>query len=351
TRCGSSWASWVPRRQPRWWRCCTSAPAVSRSSHWSWPPSRSSPWAARCSSPTARRSCSRSYGQRQCLFRPARAGFPPEPNGSCWPETGRVACSSTATRPFVVLCDRAIHACDDHALRCERRQCLVGGLHTAIRRDCREGFLPGSGRRGLAVLGGAVLEEVRVLHRVQHLIEPGQRILLDVEQRVKAELHEPAVGNVADVGLDLARRQALHRSLLECQVDKRVLMIHDGGAGQVDLPPQILGPYLLIFLYEGAEQADDRLAVQRLVTHRPGDDLPHPLHLPEAGEVQQDCEGGEQLQPLGERAEGSKRLGDLELRVDREALHIVIFVLHLLVAQECLVLEFRHADRIQEMAV
>ncbi len=88
-----------------------------------------------------------------------------------------------------------------------------------------------------------------------------------------------------------------------------------------------------------------------LVAHRPGDDLAHPLHLPEAREIQQDGEGGEQLQPLGEGAEGGQGLGDFVFRIDREALHVVVLVLHLLVFEEGLVLDLRYADGVEQVAV
>jgi len=57
-----------------------------------------------------------------------------------------------------------------------------------------EGFLPRSGGGGLAVLGGAVLEEVRVLHRVQHVVQPRKRVAGDVEDFVQAEFDQPPVG-------------------------------------------------------------------------------------------------------------------------------------------------------------
>ena len=180
-----------------------------------------------------------------------------------------------------------------------------------------ERFLPGADGRRLAVFGGAVFEEIGVLDGIQHLVQPGQRIPRDVIKRVEAELGQAAVGDEADVLLHLARHQALHRAELEGEIDEGVLVVHDGGADDVDFAPQFLGPDLGIFLHEGAEQADDREAVQRLVAHRPGDDLAHALHFAEAREIQQDCEGREQLQPFGEGAEGRQRLGDLMLRIRR----------------------------------
>ena len=91
--------------------------------------------------------------------------------------------------------------------------------------------------------------------------------------------------------------------------------------------------------------------MQCLVAHRPGDDLPHPLHLVEAREVQQDRERSKQLQPLGERAERRQRLGDLVLAVHPEGLHVVVLVLHLLVFEEGRIFGLRHPDRVQQVAI
>ena len=57
------------------------------------------------------------------------------------------------------------------------------------------------------------------------------------------------------------------------------------------------------------------------------------------------------MQAFGEGAEGGERLGDLGLRFDREGLHIVVLVLHLLVLEEGRVLDFRHSDGIKKMGV
>ena len=54
----------------------------------------------------------------------------------------------------------------------------------------------------LLVPGGAILEEIRVFDRVQHLVEPWQRVALHAVQRVQPKLHQAAVGDVADVFLD-----------------------------------------------------------------------------------------------------------------------------------------------------
>ena len=90
---------------------------------------------------------------------------------------------------------------------------------------------------------------------------------------------------------------------------------------------------------------------ERLVAHRPGDDLAHPLHLVDAREVHQDREAREQLKPLGEGAEHRERLGDVLLGVGAELPHEVVLVLHLPVAEEGLVLGLRHADRVEEMRI
>ena len=125
----------------------------------------------------------------------------------------------------------------------------------------------------------------------------------------------------------------------------------DGLADLREFAAETVGPDLGILLDEGAEEADDREAVERLVADRPGDDLAHALELAEAREVQEDGEGGEELQALGEGAEGGQGLGDLVPVGDREALHVVVLVLHLLIFQEGRVLGLRHADRVEEMGV
>jgi hypothetical protein len=81
-----------------------------------------------------------------------------------------------------------------------------------------------------------------VLDGVQHLVQPGSGLLGRRGTIVQAELHQPAVGDVADVFLDLARGQSLDRPLLEGEIDERVLVFDDGGAGQVDFALQFLGP-------------------------------------------------------------------------------------------------------------
>src|SRR5690348_2884402 len=63
-----------------------------------------------------------------------------------------------------------------------------------------ERLFPRPPRRGLRVLRRAVLEEIRVLDGVQHLVHPGQRVLrvLAVDG-LEAELGQAAVGDEADV--------------------------------------------------------------------------------------------------------------------------------------------------------
>ena len=109
--------------------------------------------------------------------------------------------------------------------------------------------------------------------------------------------------------------QALDRAQLERQVDEAILMVHDRCTADVDFPAQILRPDGGVLLHEGAEQLDDRLAVQALVAHRPGDDLAHSFHFAEARKIQQNREGSEQLQAFREGAERCQSLGDLRLVV------------------------------------
>ncbi len=78
--------------------------------------------------------------------------------------------------------------------------------------------------------------------------------------------------------------------------------------------------------------------------------VPH-LHLVEAREVQQDREAGEQLQALGEGAEDGEGEGDVLFRVAGEGLHIIVLVLHLLVAEESGILRLGHADGVQQVRV
>ena len=190
-----------------------------------------------------------------------------------------------------------------------------------------------------------------MLHRVQHLVEPGQRVLLDVEIRLEAQLLEPAVGDEADVALGLPGIEALDAAQFEGEVDEGVLVLDDGDADLRQFALQGRRPDLRVLLHEGTEQPDDRQAVQRLVAHAPGHDLPHALHLVEAGEVHQDRKGGEQLQAFGEGAEGGEGLGDLGLAGDREVLHVVELVLHLLVLEEGGIFDFRHPHGVEQVGI
>ena len=128
-------------------------------------------------------------------------------------------------------------------------------------------------------------------------------------------------------------------------------MVDDGRAGDVDLALQLLGPHFRVLLDEGAEQLDDRIAVQRLVAHRPRHDLAHALHLVEAREVHQHREAGEQLQPLGEAAEHGERLGDVLVGVDAEGRKVIVLVLHLLVLEEGRIFALGHADGVEQVRV
>jgi hypothetical protein len=122
------------------------------------------------------------------------------------------------------------------------------------RRVAAESLLPRTGRGCLAVLGGTIFEKIRVLDRVQHLVEPGQRVLGHVKQLAQSQFDQAPVGDKANVLPDFARREAFDRALLKGKVDEGVLMRYDRRACQVDFAPQFLGPKLGIFLDEGAEQ-------------------------------------------------------------------------------------------------
>src|SRR3954465_10742717 len=93
-----------------------------------------------------------------------------------------------------------------------------------------ERLLPAARGGCLAVLRRAVLEEIRVLDRVQDLVQPGQRVALDMVELAEPELREAPVGDETDIALDLGRGQALHRAELEREVDEGVLVLDDGRA-------------------------------------------------------------------------------------------------------------------------
>ena len=128
-------------------------------------------------------------------------------------------------------------------------------------------------------------------------------------------------------------------------------MIHDGGANQVKIAAEFLGPDFRVFLHEGAEQPDHGKAMQGFVAHRPAHDLAHALHLVEAREIHENREGSKKLQPFGEGAKSGQRLRDFGLIRNAEAMHIIVLVLHLLVFEEGRVFDFRHADGVEQMAI
>src|SRR3712207_9045766 len=68
-------------------------------------------------------------------------------------------------------------------------------------------------------------------------------------------LFRSPVGDEADVPLGLLAIEALHAAQLEGEVDEGVLVVHDGGADQVDLALQLVRPDLRVLLHEGAEEA------------------------------------------------------------------------------------------------
>ena len=83
-------------------------------------------------------------------------------------------------------------------------------------RELPKRLLPRPPGRRLRVLRGPILEEVRVLDGVQHLVHPGQRVLgVAAVDRLKGELGEAAVGDVADVALDVSRGHAFDAAELE----------------------------------------------------------------------------------------------------------------------------------------
>ena len=86
-----------------------------------------------------------------------------------------------------------------------------------------------------------------MLHRVEDGVEPGERVFLDMVDFIETELHEAAVGDITDIGLDLLRAQALDMTGAEGEVDKGVLMGDDLAAGLVQLLAEFLRPDFRIF--------------------------------------------------------------------------------------------------------
>ena len=145
--------------------------------------------------------------------------------------------------------------------------------------------------------------------------------------------------------------ETLHTTQFKRQINEGIFMIHNGGADQVKIAAQLLGPDFRVFLHEGAEQPDHGKAMQRFIAHRPAHDLAHALHLVEAREIHENREGSEKLQAFGEGTKGGQRLRDFGFVRNAEALHVIVLVLHLLVFEEGRVFDFRHADGIEQMAI
>ena len=107
------------------------------------------------------------------------------------------------------------------------------------------------------------------------------------------------------------------------------------------------------------EELNHGLDVETLITYRPSYDLTHALHLPEPLEVQQDHEGGEQLQAFTEGAVDSQGLRQFTFAFGSrkvvilgvEPIEEVVLVSHLLVLGERLVLSLRDANGVQQKAV
>ena len=74
------------------------------------------------------------------------------------------------------------------------------------RRVHGKGFLPRPDSGSLAVFGGAIFEEVGMLHGVQHIVQPGQRVAFDLEDFVQTKLDQATVGDESDVLLHLMGR-------------------------------------------------------------------------------------------------------------------------------------------------
>ena len=64
-----------------------------------------------------------------------------------------------------------------------------------------------------------------MFHAVEHLVHPRQRVLIQPENRLQAELRQPAVCNITDVLLHLGAVQPLDAAKFEGQVDKSVLVL------------------------------------------------------------------------------------------------------------------------------
>src|SRR3546814_7741957 len=76
-----------------------------------------------------------------------------------------------------------------------------------------EGLFPRPPRRGLGILGRAVLEEVGVLDAVEDGVQPAQRVLGGAVDRLTAEQGEAAAGAVAAVGLPAMRLEGIEVAL------------------------------------------------------------------------------------------------------------------------------------------
>ena len=175
-------------------------------------------------------------------------------------------------------------------------------------------------------------------------------MFVDHIDRLEAQLVKAPVRDVADVLLDVLGGHARHRPHLEGQIDEVVFETHGGLANIGDVVAHRLGQAAAL-LGESMEHLDDALAVQRFVADRPGDDLPHALHLVEARKVHQHGKAGEELHALGETAEHGQRARDVLVAVNAEVLHVVMLVLQLGVLEECAVFALGHADRVEQVRI
>ena len=134
-----------------------------------------------------------------------------------------------------------------------------GRCHLSGRRRVVECIFPAPSGGGTAVFRGTILEKIGVLDRVQHLVQPGQRIAFAAG--IAAASRVASAGGRRYSGCTASPRLRVRPSTapwLEREIDEGVLVVDDGGAGQIEIAPQVLGPDLRVLPHEGAEQADDR---------------------------------------------------------------------------------------------
>ena len=190
-----------------------------------------------------------------------------------------------------------------------------------------------------------------MLNAIEHFIHPGQRVFLNIVNRLEIELGQTAIADIANIIFHFLAFQTFNTAHFKSQIDKGIFMRDHGLAGLIQVFFQLVIPNMRIFLNKGIEQLDRRIGVQRFITRRPGYDLAHAFHFIEAREIHQNGEAGKQLQPLGETAKYGQSFGNIFIRLNAPFLHIVVFILHLAIFHKGFIFDFRHADGIEQMRI